>query len=150
MRRSLWLTIVLSLVFLSPASAAGVRLSSDPLWKALMQGPLDAAATRPAQPASAGKGGGSSTNSMCTATAACGAGSVSCSGSGTCTAVDQSCPEEQGYVTCGSVTIYCSPACPTFDCDFLDNESCDYYWDPGSNCCIADGLAGLICPNWCR
>jgi hypothetical protein len=46
-----------------------------------------------------------------TCTAVCNSGiTVSCTGS-SCSAVNASCPSQQGYVTCGTRTVYC-PSCP--------------------------------------
>lgn len=46
-----------------------------------------------------------------TCTAVCNSGiTVSCTAS-SCTAVNSSCPNQAGYVTCGSQTTYC-PSCP--------------------------------------
>lgn len=54
------------------------------------------------------KGGGG--NATCTAD--CGAyPDVSCSISGSCTAVDRNCPNQRGYVQCGSTFKFC-PECP--------------------------------------
>jgi hypothetical protein len=58
-------------------------------------------------------GGGFHVASTCTAD--CGSfPDVSCSGD-SCSAVNQSCPGEQGHVTCGSNTYYC-PSCGTPEC----------------------------------
>lgn len=52
--------------------------------------------------------------STCTATADCGTyPDVSCTGSGTCTAVDRNCPNQEGYVRCGSTYKFCPP-CPCY------------------------------------
>jgi hypothetical protein len=55
------------------------------------------------------------TKSLCSATAYCYPGSVTChdyTNPANCTAVDRSCPEEQGHVTCNGVTTWCPTACP--------------------------------------
>lgn len=67
-----------------------------------------------------------------TCTASCGSGSpVSCSYTppSTCTAVDQSCPGQTGYVQCGSgPQIFCSPACPV-----CTNGQIQFF--PTGSCC---------------
>lgn len=53
--------------------------------------------------------------SLCSATANCYPGTVTChdyTNPANCTAVDRSCPEEQGHVTCNGVTTWCPTACP--------------------------------------
>lgn len=82
----------------------------------------------------------------CSATALCGGTTVSCTGTqpGTCSAVDQDClSNQQGYVTCNSVTTFCPTTCE--NCDQYDTARCDYSWDSVRGCCVA----GDFCPNSC-
>ncbi len=66
-------------------------------------------ALAPVEQAHIASGFSANAKAMCTAT--CGTSpSVSCSAS-TCSAMNQSCPGQRGYVTCGSSTFYC-PVCP--------------------------------------
>jgi hypothetical protein len=58
----------------------------------------------------ASSGGGSHVDSTCTAVCGLFSPNVSCSGS-SCSAVNQSCPGEQGHVTCDGTTYYCAPCC---------------------------------------
>ena len=146
MRKNLGIAIAISLFFLSSASWAQLGLNADPHWRALMNGPLATAAPVAARPAKSPGG----LKSACTATATCNGGvTVSCSGSGTCTAVDQNCPNQQGYVNCGSSWVSCPASCPLEpNCHQYDHGGCTYTWDSSRQCCV--GLAqGYFCPDSC-
>jgi hypothetical protein len=109
-----------------------------------MQGPLGTA-TSVATPAVKSPDGLKST---CTATANCsGGGTVYCAGTGTCTAVDQNCPNQQGYVNCGTSWALCPVACEQ-DCRPFDHGGCIYSWDPDTACCVAFN-DDYICPYAC-
>jgi hypothetical protein len=76
--------------------------------------------------------GGPVRNAVCTAD--CGSFTdVSCSAP-TCSAVNRSCPGEQGHVTCGTTTYYC-PAC-TSECTNGQTKIV-----PGPMCGCEDGMS---------
>lgn len=89
----------------------------------------------------------------CTASATCCDGStVSCSAWGprvTCSAADAACPQQAGYVRCGSTTKNC-PSCSTCDsCSDLDYPGCSYSWDPNAGCCVVTPDPGVTCLEAC-
>jgi len=150
MRRKLDPTLAFLLFFLSSAAWAQIDLSADPIWRGLM---LAAGNTAVPPPAHRAESFGNGPKTKCVATASCGAATpVSCSGSGSCVAVDQSCPDEQGYVVCGSVRTDC-PVCDVPsepDCDQFDSGPCDYSWNKRINCCVAPPPEpNFFCPDAC-
>ena len=92
----------------------------------------------------------SAANGSATCTASCGGGiTVSCSTWGTCSAVNRSCPNQQGSVTCGATTTSCPQACP--DCSSYNSGSCFYTWDAVRQCCVAPSVSGGVqCPDTCH
>ena len=105
----------IALIFASSALAASAPCAVETVGSAGLPG-LAAGLDAPAPPAveTAPVEGPEVSAKACSAVANCANGSsVSCStgGSGTCQGVNASCPNERGYVRCGSQYTYC-PSCP--------------------------------------
>ena len=152
MRQNPCFKVALVLFLLSSASwAAQPAPSNDPLWRALMLAP-QSTADLGKEPSPGIAALFLATKSQCTASATCGGSApVSCNGTTTCTAVDQSCPGERGYVRCDSAVTFCAPCDPEPpNCSEFDHGSCTYSWDAESNCCVAPPPdPETVCPYAC-
>jgi hypothetical protein len=124
MLKKLAVVLALVVVVLQPAAGAALDLASDPLWKELVLVPLGISVSEGLD---------------ATCTASCGSYPfVSCNTSGSCTSVDRNCAAgQQGYVSCGSTTVYC-PACPPppeIDCSEYNTLTCTYTYNYSTGCC---------------
>lgn len=105
-----------------PSAADQAFLAS--LARLVPVSPATAAARKPAEPPIG-------EDSLCDATAFCHDGTTrhcySNSSATSCTAVDSSCPGQQGYVTCNGVTTWC-PSCGGCGPGWCEGES-DCAWN---------------------
>ena len=148
MRQNPCFKVALVLLLLSSTSwAAQPAPSNDSLWMLAPQSTADLG--KEASPDIAALF--LATKSQCTASATCGGSApVSCTGNTTCTAVDQDCPGEGGYVRCDSAVTLCRPCEVLPDCSQFNYGSCTYSWDAESKCCIAPPPdPETVCPYAC-
>jgi hypothetical protein len=129
--------------FLASPTSAVSRPQGGPSLSAFLAS-LSTPAPVPAakRPALTGK-------ALCTASANCGAGgTISCEGNNSttsCSAADQSCSHQRGFVSCDGVTTVCPNACPCA-ADFCDVKEancdarcsgCEYNFDCNPDACTS-------------
>lgn len=114
----------------------------------------------PAQVEQVNLAGGVTAKATCRADCGMFDADVSCEYVSSCTAVDESCPGQQGHVICDSVVKWCPPCCtnghirnvttgPTCSCDDGQSTPKDHYkcvnnqWEYQFSFC-----GGPFCPVW--